>query len=51
MEWIHKLDEIERRYVARVLAACSGNKTRAAQVLGLDRRTLYRRIEALGLKT
>jgi two-component system response regulator HydG len=39
------LDEIERRYVRRVLAAVGGNKTQAAKVLGIDRRSLYRRIE------
>ncbi len=39
------LDEMEKRYVRRVLAACGGNKTQAAKVLGIDRRSLYRRLE------
>jgi DNA-binding NtrC family response regulator len=39
------LAEIEREYIMRVLAAEGGNKTRAAQRLGLDRKTLYRKIE------
>ncbi len=43
------LEEMERRYVRRVLAACGGNKTQAAKTLGLDRRTLYRRLESLGI--
>jgi len=37
--------EMERRYVRRVLEACAGNKTQAAKVLGIDRRSLYRRLE------
>jgi DNA-binding NtrC family response regulator len=40
------LDEMERRYVRQVLASVSGNKTHAARVLGIDRRSLYRRLEA-----
>jgi DNA-binding NtrC family response regulator len=36
------LEELERRYVQRVLERCGGNKTGAAQVLGVDRRTLQR---------
>jgi DNA-binding NtrC family response regulator len=36
------LDELGRRYAALVLAECGGNKTRAAEVLGIDRKTLYR---------
>jgi two-component system response regulator AtoC len=36
------LAEIERRYAAQVLAESGGNKTRAAEVLGIDRKTLYR---------
>jgi DNA-binding NtrC family response regulator len=43
------LEEAERRYIQRVLAACTGNKSRAARVLGIDRRSLYRRLESLGL--
>ena len=39
------LDELERRYIARVVRLLNGNKSRAAQLLGLDRRTLHRRLE------
>ena len=39
------IDELERRYILRVLALVGGNKSRAADLLGLDRRTLYRRLE------
>ena len=39
------MDEVERRYIHRVLEAVGGNKTLAAQVLGFDRRTLYRKLE------
>ncbi len=39
------LEEIERRYIYRVIKILGGNKARAAELLGLDRRTLYRRLE------
>jgi two-component system response regulator PilR (NtrC family)/two-component system response regulator HydG len=39
------LAELERDYIQRVLVAEDGNKTRAAQRLGLDRKTLYRKLE------
>ena len=39
------LDEMERRYVRQVLDAVGGNKTHAARVLGIDRRSLYRRLD------
>jgi DNA-binding NtrC family response regulator len=42
------VDELERRYIQRVLAITAGNKSRAAQILGFDRRTLYRKIERYG---
>ncbi len=36
------LDEVKRWYVAKVLEEVEGNKLRAAEILGIDRRTLYR---------
>ena len=39
------LEEVDRRYIARAIALLDGNKSRAADMLGLDRRTLYRRLE------
>jgi DNA-binding NtrC family response regulator len=38
------LEEVERRYALLVLSEVGGNKTRAAEVLGIDRKTLYRLI-------
>jgi two-component system response regulator HydG len=38
------LEEVERRYILRVLEAVQGHRTRAAEVLGLDRKTLYRKL-------
>jgi DNA-binding NtrC family response regulator len=43
------LDELERRYLMHVLEAVGGNRTRAAEALGIDRRTLYRMAERFGL--
>jgi two-component system response regulator HydG len=43
------MEEVERRYVLRVLEAVGGNKTMASQVLGFDRRTLYRKLDGYGL--
>jgi two-component system response regulator HydG len=38
------MEEVERRYIARVMEAVGGNKTLAARVLGLDRKTLYNKV-------
>lgn len=43
------MDEIERRYILRVLEVVAGNKSLAAQILGFDRRTLYRKLERYGV--
>jgi DNA-binding NtrC family response regulator len=39
------LAELERRYIELVLRETGGNKKRAAEILGIDRRTLYRTLE------
>ena len=39
------LADLEREYIQRVMKEEGGNKTRAAQRLGLDRKTLYRKLE------
>ena len=37
------LDELERRYIAAVLQGVGGSKLKAAEILGVDPSTLYRR--------
>jgi DNA-binding NtrC family response regulator len=39
------VEEVERRYILHVLKTVGGNKTLAARVLGLDRKTLYRKLQ------
>jgi two-component system response regulator HydG len=39
------MEEIERRYITHVLEAAAGNQTQAARILGLDRKTLYRKLK------
>jgi DNA-binding NtrC family response regulator len=42
------LDELNRRYIQLILAESDGNKSRAAGVLGINRRTLYRYLDPSG---
>jgi DNA-binding NtrC family response regulator len=49
-EDLPSLDEIERRYLLHVLKMVGGNRTRAAEILGVDRRTLYRMAERFGIE-
>ena len=44
------LQELEKRYLRHVLAEVRGNRSRAAEVLGIDRRTLYRMAERFGIE-
>ncbi len=44
-EHLLTLDELEHRYIEKVLKLLSGNKTQAAKVLGVDRRSLYRKLK------
>ena len=43
------LREVQRRYVLHVLELCGGNRTDAARILGLDRKTLYRKLLRWGV--
>jgi two-component system response regulator HydG len=45
------MEEVERRYILRVLEAMGGNKTAAARTLGFERKTLYRKLEHFGIDT
>jgi len=38
------LSEVERRHILRVLEQTGGNKTKAAEILGIQRRTLYKKL-------
>ena len=42
------MEEVEKRYILHVLKATGGNRTLAARVLGLDRKTLYRKLSRYG---
>ena len=39
------MEELEKRYLLRVFTLVGNNKSRAAEVLGIDRRTMYRKLE------
>jgi len=43
------LADTETDQIRRVLTATSGNKSRAAKILGIERKTLYRKLERMGL--
>ena len=44
-EHVQPLDVMERLYIDRVLEIAGGNKSLAARLLGMDRRTLYRKLD------
>ncbi len=43
------LADTEAEQIRRVLAATGGNKSRASKILGIERKTLYRKLERMGL--
>ena len=42
------LDEVEREYIRNVLSSVDGNKSRAAKILGIDRKTLREKLKEQG---
>ncbi len=43
----YSLDQLEKEYIRRVLIEAGGNKSKAAEMLDLDRKTLYRKLEEM----
>ncbi|MDY6974426.1 MAG: helix-turn-helix domain-containing protein, partial [Thermodesulfobacteriota bacterium] len=39
------LEEVEARHINKILRKTNGSRTEAAAILGIDRRTLYRKIK------
>lgn len=42
------MEDVERRYIQHVLKVTNGNRTQTAQILGFDRKTLYRKLKQMG---
>ncbi|WP_447972705.1 sigma-54-dependent transcriptional regulator [Nitrospira sp. Kam-Ns4a] len=47
---LQTIDEVVKAHLIRVLRETGGNKVRAAKILGIDRRTLYRMAERYGIE-
>jgi two-component system NtrC family response regulator len=45
-----KLDDVEKNHILKVLESAGGNKTRAAEILGIGLTTLYRKLQSYGLE-
>jgi len=43
------LDEVERKTIVKTLNVTHGNKSKAARLLGITRRTLHKKLKAYGL--
>ena len=43
-EELRSLEEVEKRYILHVLDTVDGNRTLTSKILGLDRKTLYRKL-------
>jgi len=43
----YTVEQLEKEYIKRVLIEVGGNKSKAAEILGLDRKTLYRKLQEI----
>lgn len=43
----YTVDQLEKEYIKRILLEVGGNKSKASEILGLDRKTLYRKLQEL----
>jgi transcriptional regulator of acetoin/glycerol metabolism len=48
LPWFPSLDDVLREHSLHALELCAGNCTAAARALGVDRKTLYRRLRRWG---
>jgi DNA-binding NtrC family response regulator len=46
---IYGLEELEKKHIERVLGETKGHKGKTANLLGIDRKTLYQKIKKYGL--
>jgi transcriptional regulator of acetoin/glycerol metabolism len=46
---VRSLADVERDQIANALQLVQGNKAAAARALGIDRKTLYRKLDAYGI--
>jgi two-component system response regulator HydG len=44
------LEQVEQQYILHVLESTGGNRTQTARILGLDRKTLYRKLKQFGVE-
>ena len=49
LESTASLDQMEKEHIIKVLRETAGNKKRAAEILGIERRTLYNKAKRLGI--
>ncbi len=47
---VQSLEEVEKQHIAAVLAGTGGNVTRTAEILQVDRITVYNKIKKYGLR-
>ena len=43
------LEELEKRHILDLLTQCGGNQSRVARILGISRRTVYRKLKSWGV--